>query len=60
MLCIGVCGCEQIEKLKQQLSEQEIGKRSQEEELQTLEEQLEQLKKEETEYRHKVRQWVGK
>ncbi len=44
----------QIGKLKQQLSEQETSKRSQGDELHQLKEQLEQLKKEEAEYKHKV------
>ena len=45
----------QIEHLKQQLSQQDSGKRAQGEELDKLRVQLETLKKEEREYRQKVR-----
>ena len=49
-LCLWV----QIERLKAQLSAQETSNRSQAEELEKLKEQLEQLRKEEIEYKHKV------
>lgn len=44
----------QIERLKQQLVEQESSTRSQSEELEKLKKQLEQLQKEEMEYKRKV------
>ena len=45
----------QIDRLKVQLSEQETSKRSQSDELEKLKNQLEQLRKEEQEYKKKVK-----
>ena len=51
-----MCVCDdQIERLKAQLSQQEGSKRAQGEELERLKVQLENLKKEEREYKQRVR-----
>lgn len=49
-----MCLCVQIDRLKVQLSQQETNNRAQAEELDKLKQQLEQLRKEELEYKYKV------